>query len=97
LEESLADSPEAAITVRGKDSFVVMKIEHYHQARMIGLEAALYETHQDDHHRKKIIKVMRVVIKRFIKHEIRQVPDYKMLDIKKHHVGKLGNFPRTTH
>lgn len=30
LEESLANQPEAMITVRGKESFVVMKIDHYH-------------------------------------------------------------------
>lgn len=47
LEESLADSPEAVITVRGKECFVVMKIEHYHYLREMELEAALYETQQD--------------------------------------------------
>ena len=43
LEESLANQPEAVITVRGKESFVVMKIEHYHYLREMELEAALYE------------------------------------------------------
>jgi len=47
LEESLADQPEAVITVRGKESFVVMKIEHYHYLREMELEAALYEARQD--------------------------------------------------
>lgn len=47
LEENLADQPEAIITVRGKQSFVVMKIEHYHYLREMELEAALYETRQD--------------------------------------------------
>jgi PHD/YefM family antitoxin component YafN of YafNO toxin-antitoxin module len=47
LEESLANQPEAVITVRGKESFVVMKIEHYHYLREMELEAALYETQQD--------------------------------------------------
>ncbi len=47
LEENLADQPEAIITVRGKESFVVMKIEHYHYLREMELEAALYETRQD--------------------------------------------------
>ncbi|MDP3876901.1 MAG: type II toxin-antitoxin system prevent-host-death family antitoxin [Methylobacter sp.] len=41
LEESLAHQPEAVITVRGKESFVVMKIEHYHYLREMELEAAL--------------------------------------------------------
>ena len=33
LEESLANQPEAVITVRGKESFVVMRIDHYHYLR----------------------------------------------------------------
>ncbi len=47
LEESLAHQPEAVITVRGKESFVVMKIEHYHYLREMELEAAHYEAQQD--------------------------------------------------
>lgn len=47
LEESLANQPEAVITVRGKESFVAMKIEHYHYLREMELEAALYEAQQD--------------------------------------------------
>jgi len=47
LEENLADRPEAVITVRGKESFVVMKIEHYHYLREMELEAALFEAQQD--------------------------------------------------
>jgi len=47
FEESLANQPEAVITVRGKGSFVVMKIEHYHYLREMELEAALYEAQQD--------------------------------------------------
>jgi prevent-host-death family protein len=47
IEESLAHQPEAVITVRGKESFVVMKIEHYHYLREMELEAALYESQQD--------------------------------------------------
>ena len=47
LEENLADKPEAIITVRGKESFVVMKIEHYHYLREMELEAAVYEARQD--------------------------------------------------
>ncbi|PKM37489.1 MAG: prevent-host-death protein [Gammaproteobacteria bacterium HGW-Gammaproteobacteria-10] len=47
LEESLANQPEAVITVRGKESFVVMKIDHYHYLREMELEAALYEAKQD--------------------------------------------------
>ncbi|MDD5322570.1 MAG: type II toxin-antitoxin system Phd/YefM family antitoxin [Methylococcales bacterium] len=47
LEENLGDKPEAVITVRGKESFVVMKIEHYHYIREMELEAALYQVQQD--------------------------------------------------
>jgi len=47
LEESLINEPEAVITVRGKDKFVVMKIEQYHYLREMELEAALYEAQKD--------------------------------------------------
>ena len=47
LEESLADKTEDIITVRGKECFVVMKIEQYHYLREMELEAALYEARQD--------------------------------------------------
>jgi len=47
LEENLADNPEAVITVRGKECFVVMKIQHYHYLRKMELETALYEAQQD--------------------------------------------------
>ena len=47
FEESLANQPEAMITVRGKESFVVMKIDHYPYLREMELEAALYESQQD--------------------------------------------------
>lgn len=47
LEESLADKTEDIISVRGKECFVVMKIEQYHYLREMELEAALYEARQD--------------------------------------------------
>jgi len=47
LEESLINEPEAIITVRGKEQFVVMKMEQYHYLREMELEAALYETQKD--------------------------------------------------
>ena len=47
LEENLANQPEAVITVRGKECYVVMKVEHYHYLREMELEAALYEAQQD--------------------------------------------------
>ena len=47
IESILAKSPEAIISVRGKDRFVVMDIEHYNYLRECELEAALAETRGD--------------------------------------------------
>ena len=47
LEEGLQTEPEAMITVRGKEQYVVMRVEHYHYLREMELEAALLEARQD--------------------------------------------------
>ncbi len=47
IEAALAERPEAIVTVRGKDRFVVMDIEQYHHLRECELEAALAETRAD--------------------------------------------------
>ena len=47
LEQGLKDDLEAMITVRGKEQFVVMRIEQYHHLREMELEAALAETRKD--------------------------------------------------
>jgi len=47
FEQVLMEQPEAVITVRGQERFVVMKIEQYHHLREIELEAALLEVKQD--------------------------------------------------
>lgn len=47
IEAALADAPEAIVSVRGKDRFVVMDIAHYHYLRECELDAALAETHAD--------------------------------------------------
>jgi len=47
LEDGLHNSPEAVITVRGKEKYVVMKIDQYHYLREMELEAALFESQQD--------------------------------------------------
>lgn len=44
IEASLANHPEAIVSVRGKDSYVVMDLAHYHYLRECELEAALAET-----------------------------------------------------
>lgn len=47
LETELAEHPEAVITVRGKNRFVVMSIEQYNYLRECELEAALLEAKAD--------------------------------------------------
>ena len=47
LEEATASGDEAFITVRGKQRFVVVSVEHYNYLRECELEAAIAETHRD--------------------------------------------------
>ncbi len=47
IEAALARDPEAVISVRGKDRFVVMAIEQFQYLRECELEAALVETRAD--------------------------------------------------
>ena len=47
IEAVLAERPEAIVTVRGKDRFVVIDIAQYHHLRECELEAALAETRAD--------------------------------------------------
>ena len=47
IEAILAERPEAIVSVRGKDRFVVMDIAQYHYLRECELEAALAETRAD--------------------------------------------------
>ena len=44
IEASLANQPEAIVSVRGKDKYVVMDLAHYHYLRECELDAALAET-----------------------------------------------------
>ena len=44
IEASLANQPEAIVSVRGKDKYVVMDLAHYHYLRECELEAALAES-----------------------------------------------------
>lgn len=46
IEQALAENPEAIISVRGQDRYVVMDMEEYNRLRVCELEAALYETRQ---------------------------------------------------
>jgi hypothetical protein len=47
IELALSDAPEAIVSVRGKDKFVVMNLAHYHYLRGCELDAALAETRAD--------------------------------------------------
>lgn len=47
ITEALSDAPEAMVSVRGKDRFVVMDIAHYHYLRECELTAALAESRAD--------------------------------------------------
>lgn len=47
IEAVLAERPEAIVSVRGKDRYVVMEIAQYHYLRECELEAALAETRAD--------------------------------------------------
>lgn len=47
IEAMLERQPEAVISVRGKERFVVMEIDHYHYLRECELEAALAESRAD--------------------------------------------------
>ena len=47
IESTLAEQTEAIISVRGKDRFVVMDIEHYNYLRECELEAALAQSRAD--------------------------------------------------
>ncbi|WP_374500471.1 hypothetical protein [Zoogloea sp.] len=47
IEAALENQPEAVISVRGKDRYVVMDLAQYHHLRECELEAALAETRAD--------------------------------------------------
>ncbi|MCX4187665.1 prevent-host-death protein [Methylophaga sp. OBS4] len=47
VEEALRGHSEAMITVRGKQKYVVMRVEDYQQLREAELEAALWESRRD--------------------------------------------------
>ena len=47
IELALSNAPEAIVSVRGKDRFVVMDMAHYHYLRECELDAALVQTRAD--------------------------------------------------
>jgi hypothetical protein len=47
IEEALIEQPEAVISVRGKQRFVVMEMAQYHYLRECELDTALSQTQAD--------------------------------------------------
>lgn len=47
IEAALSQAPEAIVSVRGKDRFVVMDLAHYQYLRECELDAALAEARAD--------------------------------------------------
>lgn len=47
IERALSQAPEAIVSVRGKDKFVVMDMARYHYLRECELDAALAQTRAD--------------------------------------------------
>ena len=47
IEAALSSAPEAIVSVRGKDRFVVMEVAQYEYLRGCELDAALAETRAD--------------------------------------------------
>jgi hypothetical protein len=47
IESQIGETGEAVITIRGKERFVVMEMEHYHYLRECELEAALNQARAD--------------------------------------------------
>lgn len=47
IELALSNAPEAIVSVRGKEKFVVMDLAHYHYLRECELDAALAQTRAD--------------------------------------------------
>src|SRR2546423_11746659 len=48
IEESLASQPEAVISVRGQERFVVMEVAQYHYLRECEFDAALAQSRADE-------------------------------------------------
>ena len=47
IENALRETTEAIVSVRGKDTYVVMTLDQYSHLRTCELEAALHETQND--------------------------------------------------
>jgi hypothetical protein len=47
ISRAMAENPEAFITVRGKNSYVVLRLDNYNRLRECELTAALLESKKD--------------------------------------------------
>ena len=47
IENALTETTEAIVSVRGKDTYVVMSLDQYSHLRTCELEAALHETRKN--------------------------------------------------
>jgi PHD/YefM family antitoxin component YafN of YafNO toxin-antitoxin module len=66
IESNLGDNDELIITVRGKESFVVMNMEHYNYLRECELEAALLQAKADVESGEFVIESVNDHIKRIL-------------------------------
>ncbi|MCJ7538441.1 MAG: type II toxin-antitoxin system Phd/YefM family antitoxin [Desulfobacterales bacterium] len=67
IESSLDSDNELVITVRGKEKFVVMDMQHYNYLRECELDAALHETEADYQAGKFVTESVEKHIKRVTK------------------------------
>lgn len=67
LQKGLSKHPEVAISVRGKERFVVMDMHQYHYLRECELEVALLEAESDVSSGKVVVESVDRHIKRIIK------------------------------
>ena len=64
LESGLENQPEVIITVRGKERYVVMEMEHYHYLRECELDAALQQARKDHESGKTVVESVEDHVKR---------------------------------
>lgn len=67
IETNLDNNDELIITVRGKESYVVMNMEHYNYLRECELEAALHQAKADVESGDYVIESVNDHIKRILK------------------------------
>jgi len=67
IESNLTKDHELIITVRGKEKFVIMDMQHYNYLRECELDAALHETRDDYKSGKLVTESVEKHIKRITK------------------------------